>query len=895
MIQFVHPEALLLALPVLAAYRIWIWRGRPFVSALRVLLLALVVVLIAEPYLQSGIEGRDLIIVADRSRSVPIQATQRVEEIADFAASRVQPGDRVALVSFGRDAAVEVAPTESFRFGAEPPTLDPDATDFAQAIDRALSLIPPGRRGSILLVTDGENTGADPVPSARAALRRGIRIDAIALRRDGASDLAVEEIGMPGEVGVGEPFQFSAWVRTDRPQRAPVRLLRDGEVIAEGIREFRAGLNRVVFRDRLGDQGIHRYAVDVRVEGDRVPENDRAQAVVRVVGADRVLCITPGGRSDRLTEALRASGLDVVVTDGPSAPLSDAALDGFRAVVLENVPAEDLPPGALSRLASYVRDHGGGLFVTGGQASFGVGGYYRTEVERVLPVTMEVRQEQRKFALAMAVVLDRSGSMAAGVASGVTKMDLANLGTIAAVEVLGPMDEIAVIAVDSHPHVIVPLTELTAPKGVISKVRKIESGGGGIFTYTGLLAAARELRDAKALTKHIVIFADAADAEEPGDYKDFVPKLVQAGVTVSVIGLGSDTDSDADFLKDLAKVGESSCTFVSDPVDLPRVFAQQTIEVVRSSFVEQPVGARIVPDILAVGELSAAGFPGVGGYSVAYLEAGASVGLQTDDETGAPLFSFWQHGLGRSAAFLGEVDGEFSGALGSWGGYTDFFTTIVRWISGSRASGAVFADLRRRGHRAVLSVEVDADAEAELGQLEAVVVGPDGPERVWLQRVGARRLEATLPLESEGVYRAAVQLTSGAVLRVPPITLPYSPEFEPRPDPDHGMRTLERLCEVSEGRVDPPVEEWFRGRRDSIGVLFLGTWVAILALLLLLSEIAVRRLDLRLRPARAVAAPSPPPSEGPTQTAPPEEAPSEPEDTGIASVFDRAKTRRRRL
>src|SRR5690606_16615375 len=112
-------------------------------------------------------------------------------------------------------------------------------------------------------------------------------------------------------------------------------------------------------------------------------------------------------------------------------------------------PADDLPGGALEAIATWVRDLGGGLLMTGGEASFGPGGYHRTPVEDVLPVTMEIRQEQRRFSLALAIALDRSGSMQAAVGSGETKMDLANRGTVAAIELLGPLDSLAVIAVDS--------------------------------------------------------------------------------------------------------------------------------------------------------------------------------------------------------------------------------------------------------------------------------------------------------------------------------------------------------------------------------------------------------------------------------------------------------------
>ena len=47
----------------------------------------------------------------------------------------------------------------------------------------------------------------------------------------------------------------------------------------------------------------------------------------------------------------------------------------------------------------------------GGDESFGVGGYYHTPVEEALPVTMEARQKVGIPSLAMALVIDRSGSM----------------------------------------------------------------------------------------------------------------------------------------------------------------------------------------------------------------------------------------------------------------------------------------------------------------------------------------------------------------------------------------------------------------------------------------------------------------------------------------------------
>jgi uncharacterized membrane protein len=901
-IRFLQPEAFLLALPVLMLLR-GAFTVRPLVAALRLGVLLLACALLAEPFVPSGTSGRDLILVVDRSRSVPADAEARVQEIAELARKQMQAGDRIGVVAFGRTAAVEIPQREDYRFARLQRDVDRDATDIAAGLERALGLIPADRQGSILLCSDGETTGASPIAAARAALRRGVRIDAIALRRPGGTDLAVDEIALPGEVGAGEPFQFSAWLRADRPVEAPLRLLRDGVVIAEAVQPLRAGLNRVLFRDRLAEQGIHRYEVELVAPGDRVVENNRAQAVVRVVGQDQVLCVSERGANGRLSAALRKAGLRVLTSAPRDASLDLDALDGVRAVILENVAADDLLPNALPVLAAFVRDLGGGLLMTGGRASFGPGGYYRTPVEEVLPVTMEVRQEHRRFALALAIALDRSGSMTAPVGAGQTKMDLANLGTLAAVDLLGPSDSLAVIAVDSAPHVVVPMAELTDPEAVSDKVRRIESMGGGIFVGAALEAAARELQKAAQTTKHIVLFADAADSEEPGDYRTFVPKLRSAGVTLSVIGLGDPADQDAALLLELARLGGGRCKFVLDATNLPQVFAQETIQVARSSFAEEPSQVAVLPDIFAIGALAQA-FPDLGGYSIAYLKGDATSGLVTTDDVGAPVLSFWQHGLGRSAAFLGEADGTFSGGLASWDGYTDFFATLVRWVGGTRASEEVWADLRREGHEAVLTVELADAATDRLANVEAVVTGPDGPVPVWLTRVDERRLEARLALSGQGVYRAAIKVGADEVVRVPPVTLPYSPEFEPRADPRAGEKLLQRVVEIAEGRVDPPLGELFAGNRASGGLEPLGWLCALLAVVLLLIEIAVRRLDLRLprvalrarraaRPAEPAAAPASSSDALPESRPPPKPTAPAPaaDDAGLGSLLDRARAR----
>lgn len=918
MIRLLHPEALLL-LPVavlLLRSRLW---PRPLVGALRLLLLALLCLLLAQPFAPGPDDGRDIVLLVDRSRSMP-DLRARTDELLRDLGSAMQPGDRVGVVAFARRTNVEQLPQAPPRSCAFDRDCGIDGTDLAAAIDAGMAMIAPGRQGSLLLLSDGEDTGGDPRGSARAALRQGIRIDTMLVRGRAGDAVAVLDLQAPGETAIGEVVPVSAWVWAAKAQTVGFELRRDGEPVATGEAELRAGRNLLQFRQVLTVPGVHDFLLQLQAAADQEPANDRGEVAVRATAPPRLLCVTPDGRSDRLTASLQASGLQVVVAAPATAPLQPNQLDGFAAVVLEDVAAGDLPSGALVALKRYVRDFGGGLLMTGGKASYGVGGYYKSAVEDVLPVTLELREEQRRFGLAMAIALDRSGSMAAP-AGNVTKMDLADSGTASAVELLSPIDSVAVIAVDSAAHVVVGMTSARDKQQIAATARTIESMGGGIFIGAALHAAAEELAKASQQNKHIVLFADAADSEEPTDYQTFVPALVKAGVTVSVIGLGSATDSDAALLEEIARLGKGRSQFVADPTDLPRVFAQETIQVAKSAMVEEPCAVRTLAGIVGIGALQGVQFPQVGGYSLAWARPQAEVGLLTVDEQRAPLLTFWQCGLGRSAAFLGEVDGPLSGGLADWPGFGDFFVTLGRWLAGSAGSAQIFGEFRRDGDVGIVHIEVDPAQVPLLDRTRGVVVTPDGQSRdLVFTRRGAATLEARVPLAHDGVYRAAVQV-GDATLRLAPVCLPYSPEFAPITDVRAGERLLGELAATTGGSVDPTVAQILAGERHATGMADISWMFAVLAVVILLAEIAVRRLDLqlpmprrRLSRSRTVAAaksaPTAPAAVTPTSLAPPPRPPakpplivptpappgsqSSPPADGILSALERARRRSQR-
>lgn len=849
-----QPALLLALIPLGAAWWLGIRRGHPLTHLFRAAAALALVLALAGLVLEAGTSGRDLIVVVDRSRSMPAESRQDALELIQQAEEKREQGDRVGVVSFGAEVRVERLPSATGRFSGFDSSVQPDASDMATALEAALELIPAGRHGSIVVLSDGMVTERDPLEAARRAFARGVRVDVRPRSRPPGADLAVDRLALPTEVGTGEPFQFDAWVHTDRRAEAEYVLKRGEVELARGTQQFEPGVNRLTFRDQLGRAGVAEYTIDFELlddQADPVMENNRGLGAVLVRGERALLVLNEDGGESELVRALRGGGMTVIVRTPETARLDAVGLSLFRAVLLENVAASRLG-GRMRALRQFVLDRGGGLAMTGGRASFGIGGYHLSPLADILPVSMEMRQEHRKLSIALAITMDRSGSMAASVGSGLTKMDLANMGAASAIELLSPSDAIAVIAVDSSPHVIQRLVQVEDPELVIRRVRRIDSGGGGIFTYTALLAAARELEKAEQLNKHITLFADAADAEQPEGCEGLIGQLVAAGTSISVIALGTPQDSDAAFLRDIAELGGGEAYFTTDPTELPRLFALDTMTAARATFVDEPAPIELRPDLIGIGRLTRSDAPALGGFNLTYLRSGAQVGAVTSDEYSAPVLTFWHQGLGRTAAWTGQIGGTYGQELVGWEGFAELFVTLSRWLVGTEEPDDVFVNVRREGREAVVSLETDPDAALapDLGRLVARMALPDGKRReVFLERRGENLFEGRVPLTTAGVAIGAVELAGRAgaearAIEIPPIALPHSPEFERSPDPQAGPRRMRQLARETGGKVGVNALELLRGPRTARAWRPVTRELLLAALLLVLVEIAGRRLAL---------------------------------------------------
>src|SRR5262249_3167105 len=157
-------------------------------------------------------------------------------------------------------------------------------------------------------------------------------------------------------------------------------------------------------------------------------------------------------------------------------------------------------------------------------------------------------------------VLDSSGSMSAEVA-GHTKMSLADRGAVLALKTLNARDHFGVFAVDTAAQAVVPMGQHGALSDADTrKILDVRAGGGGIYIYASLVAATLAFKDVQTNIKHVILFADAADAEQQtgqasadgsmGTHTavDLAAAMGAAKITISVVALGHEWDKDTPFL-----------------------------------------------------------------------------------------------------------------------------------------------------------------------------------------------------------------------------------------------------------------------------------------------------------------------------------------------------------
>ena len=188
-----------------------------------------------------------MIVVADRSRSMPAAAHANIHELIRNLANNRGPGDQLALVTFGSRVQIKQTLSNTALMKDYTKEILPDGSDLNEAVNVALNLVETDRPARILVFSDGEAKGASPLSAARRAREAGVPVDFRVFERIRIGDVAVESVLLPETVSSRDPFQFSVWIYADKDAHGSVKLVRDGREIVTTEHDFTAGMNRLMF------------------------------------------------------------------------------------------------------------------------------------------------------------------------------------------------------------------------------------------------------------------------------------------------------------------------------------------------------------------------------------------------------------------------------------------------------------------------------------------------------------------------------------------------------------------------------------------------------------------------------------------------------------------------
>lgn len=775
---------------------------RTLASLVRALLLVTLVLALSRPTLNDGAELLSVTFAIDGSASIGAAGRAEIQRFLAVAKRGLGPRDRAAIVVFGEDAVVEAAPSPLLPlppFASRPGVA---GSDLGAGLRLATALFEPGVGRRVVVLTDGEENRGSLFNAASATTAAGIDLVFVPIASERVRDVVVESLSAPPHAAAHEPIDLRLVVRSPRRTPATLRFYQGRDLIASDTVTLEADrANLFVLRADPAEAGLMSYTARIEVDGDAVPQNNAAETTVEVRGAPRVLLVSE--RPERLLplrDLLGSKNIAAEVSGLDGIPVTLSGLRRYGTILLANVAAEDLGDGGLERMAAYVREAGQSLIMAGGERSFGLGGYLGTAVEEVLPVWMEVKERRYYPSVALVTAIDKSGSMA-GVGTA-QKIEVAKAGAAAAIEILDSRDEAGVVGFDDAAQWVVKLQPLAERASMLRRLATLRAGG-GTDIYPAMVEGGKALAASTMRVKHLILLSDG---QSPGrDYQGLARDLVKAGITVTTVAVGA--DADAHTMRAIAQAGKGRSYVAVDPAMLPRIFTKEALTIQRSFVVEESFRPRLVTshEILTGIDLSAA--PALHGY-VATFEKGLGEQILASPRND-PILSVWRAGLGKSAVFTPDVEGQWSRDWVRWDGWGRLMSQLFRWGAAAGAASDFHVSAVLEGGRLHVAADVvDHSGEyLNFANLEGVVTAPGGKRTATrLRQVGPGRYEANIAAGETGAHLITVRRAdaAGATLAAGTATVdvPYSAEFRPAGE---GRATLERVAGASGARlgIDP--------------------------------------------------------------------------------------------
>lgn len=809
--DWLYPKVLILAIP---AILLLVWfdsrsvhpmsgTRRRALLIVRSICVVLALLCLASPARLVESEKQGVIFVIDHSRSLGKEGVEKALSEAKQISAAIEGDTQIGYVAAGTEG-------EVLQFPAKPNdsqvTLDQKildnygaATNLEAGCRLARGIFPAGSSRHLVILGDGVETRGSLLKFAREAAVSNIKIHAKGVSGPIEPDVRITRLkASQTRITEGAALTLTATIEGSISGSGKLRLFENGIEDDNAEVEIVAGEPLIhTFRRSPDRRNIYNYRVTIEgFEGrDAIPENNEALAIVDVRGKPLILYCEGEENEDRyLIEAMAREGIQIDSRSPSALPSSLQELAGYDAVIFSDVPAHRVGESRMLALRDYVEKLGGGFVMIGGMRSFGVGGYYRTPIEEILPVKLKAPDQEESMSSALALVIDRSGSMAG------QKIEVCKSAAIATTELLSSKDYIGVYAFDSQSHDIVPMTKVTSTSSIANQIAVVGSGG-GTNIYPAMMSAREALGKVKAKIKHMIVLTDGQTSGQ--GYQALASQCQAEGITISTVAVGA--GAQIGLLQTIAAAGGGQNYVTMDPADITRIFTQDTMVHTGRMIREEAFEPQLVENHPMLKGWDPLDAPPLLGYVKTNRKATSQIPLVTD--TGDPLLAHWRFGLGKVTAFTSDCKSRWAALwVADWPGYSQMWAQVL--METARPPQGRHMDLRldQTGSEVLITADILSDAgtrrngalvEADIFYVAAnsLGAGMKPVNKLNLEQRGPGLYEAKFRPDEAGVYM--IRARSGSeVVSAGHVHNPSSEVASGRIDED----LLRRVCSISGGQ-----------------------------------------------------------------------------------------------
>lgn len=816
----------------------------------RLLLLGLFAMVLAEPRAVRSKDVMSVVFAVDVSDSI-YSADQAITYVTNTVQNHRPKGksDEAGLLIFGKTPAIELNPGMSFPFEALNSQVERGATNLEQALSMSSVVLKEDVQGRIVLVSDGVQTEGNLLRILDDLKSRGVAVDVLPIDYTYNEEVWLERLDLPQQVKLGETYEAAMVLSSLADGKGKLVLRENGNVIAEQEVDYKAGKNRFSVPVTLRSAGYYEYTATIEVPKaqDSLAQNNTVMNYIFVEGEGKVLLVTDsvGDRRDweRLEKAIKEGERAVEVIAGADLPSDAASLMPYDAIIFCNVPHDEFNVQQMQAVRDAVHNLGAGFLMVGGPNSFGPGGYHRTVIEDILPVTMDVSQKKVLPKGALAIIL-HTCEFPEGNTWGkrITKQ---------AIKVLGAQDEVGVLAyTEKGEDWLFELTPAAKYEDLVPLINGASIGDMPSFQNT-MQMGLKGLKKSDAATRHMIIISDGdPQAPTPMLVKDFV----DSQISVSMVAIFPHGGLDISKMQGVAEVTGGRYYFPEDPNQLPAIFIKESKTLKRSLLQNKTFTPSIGFPSPVVKGLE--GMPELKGYVITTAKGHPAMQILNgppdaeESDTLDPVLSIWQHGLGKTAAFTSDFSTNWGSNWQQWGRFQPFVKQLLTDISRVKKDGHLRMSTQTSGGDAVIVVE-DFHPDESFLELNAKLSGPgQKTENVQLKQVGPRRYQATVPLWGHGRYHAIAQGLGGdrKDLAFGGFIVSYSPEYLRFRS---NRQTLQEIADRTGGKMltgDPAKDEIYtRGRTPKRSSKPIFDWFLIALAILVPLDVAIRRIQIDVR------------------------------------------------